>query len=157
MKVNRITGKVKELFYISTSSELDREVISPKVPINFFTKNKISDWKVKRVCFYPSIDQALSSMYPQDLTGMELYVYSPLGIRNESLIKPGITEVPEAWITDEYWYLVPIELRLKGIIKVNGKKGTGMDFRYGPRQTLGKLFKWDWKEKLNPWEKEKLK
>lgn len=154
MKLKRITGKLGELFYISSISDLDRKLLYPQVPINKFTKNKFEDWKTKRIVFYPTIDKALMGL-DQNLTGMTLYVYSPIGISKESLIKPDISMTPKSFLTDEYWYLQSVELRLLGSLVIN-KRGKERGFRYGPRQTEGKLYEWDWKENLKPWEKKKL-
>lgn len=154
MKVNRISGKVKNLYYISSLPDLDRKTIRPQVPVSMMTRNKFEDWKTKRICLYPGVDKALTGMN-QNLTGMTLYVYSPQGISMESLIKPSITEVPTAWITDEYWYLSSVQLRLVGSVTVKERIEPGLSYRYGPRQTEGKLYKWSWKENLKPWEKER--
>lgn len=151
MKIKRIHGK--ELFYISTSPNLDREMIKPQVPINSLTKNKFEDWKTKRVCFYPSIDNALSGMDHQNLSGMTLYVYSPTNIRQEFLEKPGLEKSPKVMITGEYWYKEPVELRYLGSITITGKEDKELIYRYGPRQSKGVLYKWIWEENLKPWEK----
>lgn len=155
MILNRLFKKSIDLYYISTSPDLDKKVIYPKIPNTLMVNNKIKDWKTKRICLYPSIDKALTSL-DQNLSNMILYIYSPIDVRKESLYKPNIVEVPEKSITEEYWYLAPIQLKLLGKIEVKDKILPSMKYRYGKRQLEHDLFKWKWEEVLKPWERSKF-
>lgn len=145
-----------DLYFVSTFSDLNGEIIKPKVPNNFLTKNKIGDYKTPRICFYPSVDKALVAL-SQELKGKELYIYQPRNINFDSLHKPNISEVPSCLLTDEFWYLDQVELRYLAAVKVEGKEKE-LAYHYGPRSTKAYLYKWKWEEILKPWEKEgKLK
>lgn len=156
MKVLRKSGKVENLYYASTLLGLDKNMLEPKIPKTFMTTNKIDDWKIKRICFYPKVWQAISGMTGGKLeNGLTIYIYSPLNLRNESLIKPGITQVPSSIVTDEYWYLAPIRLKLVGTITIESIDKT-LDYRYGVRGLKGEIIKYRWKELLKSWEKPNL-
>lgn len=149
MRVVRKSNLVKNLFYISPLDNLENEVLYPKVPVNFLTKNKFEDWQTKRICFYPTIDQCLSALTQQNLKGMKLTVYTPKGIFYENLIKPSITSVPTSQITDEYWYTTPVILKKLMDIKIIGEIDPRMNYSYGPRGTKGELSRWKWEEIKN--------
>ena len=143
--------KNNELFFISTFSDLDGEFVKPVVPNTFLRREKIGDYKTPRVCFYTSIDEALTAM-DQNLVGKELYVYHPRNITQNYLYKPTISEVPYTILLDEYWYLDRVELKYIAKIKII-KQGKELTYHYGPRSTKRSLYKWSWEEVLKPWEK----
>ena len=142
---------ISKLFYVSTFPDLEKEVLNPTIP-----NNKLSiDNKLPRISLFKSIDQALMSMSPKNLISTTLYVYRPLGLFSESLIKPGIDKIPESIFTEELWYLRPLRFKLVKEIEVTGLKDI-KKFKYGPRSLEGKLNVLSWTEKLKPWEKKKL-
>lgn len=143
MKLSRITGKVRDLFYVSQLDNLGGKALYP-------TTKSGSD--VKRICLYPSVDKALLAT-GLNLEGLTLHVYSPVNLRIESLIKPGVSQQASSILTDEYWYLAPITLKKIASIKVGTKKLPGLSYADGPRGTKKTLFMWDWEEILKPWEK----
>lgn len=143
--------KADDLFFISTFSDLDGEFVKPIIPNTFLKREKIGDYKTPRVCFYTSIDEALTAM-DQNLVGKELYVYHPRNITQDSLYKPTISEVPYTILLDEYWYLDKVELKYIAKIKIT-KQGKELTYHYGPRSTKRSLYKWSWEEVLKPWEK----
>lgn len=143
------------LYYISPLSNLSGKFIDPSVPNNFLTNNKVGDYKTKRVCFYPTIDEALIAL-SQELTNKELYVYKARNICRDSLYKPDISEVPNCMLTNEYWYLDKAELYYLGKLRVIGPKKVYY-YHYGPRSTKKELKSWKWEEVLdNKWDKKKL-
>ena len=147
-----------DLYFISSIPGLDNEIIHPIVPINFFTRNKIGDYKTPRIRLYPSIDDALTSLsgFSTELKNKEFYLYIPRGIFKESLVKPSILQVPDSQITNEYWYLKNLRLSFKAKVRVLGKDGKKFIYHYGPRSTEDMLYRWSWEEVLKPWEKSKL-
>lgn len=145
----------KNLYYVSSLSNLSGKYLSPGIPNNFLTNNKIGDYKTRRVCFYPTIDEALTAL-SQELSNKELYVYKARNISRDSLYKPDISEVPNCLLTNEYWYLNKVELSYLGKLKVIGPEKE-LQFHYGPRSTKRILKIWKWKEILdNKWDNKKL-
>ena len=144
--------RASDLYFISQFPDLDGEFIKPTVPNNFLKREKIGDYKTARVCFYTSIDHALTAM-DQNLTGKELYIYQPRNIDQDSLYKPSIDEAPYTILLDEYWYLDKVEVKLLTSIKVENKDSKELVYHYGPRSTKRTLYSWNWKENLKPWEK----
>ena len=151
----------KDLYFVSSLGNLDNTIIYPEVPNNLLTRNGWEDTKTKRIVLYPSVSEALIGLGREgrSLKGAKLYVYSPLAGFQESLIKPGIKDSPIIIETGEYWYLSSIKLKLIAEIEVEKKiPGEEIIYHYGPRSTIGYLYRWKWKEILKPWEKEgKLK
>lgn len=139
-----VTKKVKsdQLVFLSQDSDWDENVISPRIPDNFMTKNGYEDSKTPRVCFSTSIDKALRAL-SQKCTGMVLYVYRP-NSDNYKVITPTKKQVPDVDVTDERWITVPVALECIGQIKVIGDAGgPPLPYTYGKGQTA-ELFDWDW-------------
>lgn len=154
MKIIRETsfrGK-RKLYLASLNPDLDKEILLPTVPNNFLTKGKFEEWQIKRICLYENIDDALSSFLGQELKDSLVYIYEPVGVRPESLIKPSITSVPYIMQLPELWYCTSLRVKLAHVIQVSKKKST-LTYHYGPRQTKAFLYRWDWKEKLNKYGK----
>lgn len=141
MIIKRKTKSVSDLFYISPISNLDGEYIKPKSNL------------------YPDVDSALSgiSAIPGEDTNIEgatYYIYKPLMGRADSLIKPNIIESPKALVLPgEYWYLQELRLKFIAAIKVLGRNKLIGTYRVGPRQTLSRVYSWDWEEVLGKYQK----
>ena len=138
----------RNLYYASLLPDLDRDIILPKIPDNFLTRGRFAEYKIKRNCLYTTIDDALSSFLGQDLEGSVVYIYEPVGIKPDNLIEADITKIPYALSLPELWYCNSMRVRLTHIIKVGKKKKT-MVYHYGSRQTVAKIYKWHWNEKLD--------
>jgi hypothetical protein len=103
------------------------------------------------------VDDAISGKYLNETPEPLLYVYKATRLRNESLIKPGLSDCPYGLLVDEYWSLVNVKPELLGVIEVEtGKPFKKETYKYGPRQLESPLYRWEWKERLKPWEKSKL-
>lgn len=152
-----IKRKQKNLYYISLYPGLEKEIISPAVPNNFLTREKFQDNKTKRIRLYNTIEDALGGLFlGQKLENSELYVYSPMNINKESLIEPNdILTAPYYNCINELWYLKTCRLKPLGKIKVLDLKET-KHYLYGPRQTKGNVYIWNWEEILKPWERKKI-
>ena len=142
----------KQLYYASLLSDLDRDIILPKIPDNFLTRGRFAEYKIKRNCLYTTIDDALSSFLGQDLEGSVVYIYEPVGIKPDNLIEAGIADIPYSLVLPELWYCNSMRVKLTHIIKVDKKKKT-IEYHYGKRQTVAKIFKWHWEEKLDKYGK----
>lgn len=146
-------GLGRRNFYIaSLSPDLDNKLVMPKVPENFLVQKKIGDWQMKRIGLYETVSDSLSALLEQNLEGKLVYIYEPVAFNPESLIKPSITAVPYSMVLPEWWYCKSLRLRLTKVIQVTGKEKP-LEYRYGPRQTLGKLLRWTWENKKDKYGK----
>lgn len=150
MILKRKTG---ELYILSVHPDLDGEILYPKVPQNFLTQNKHSDWKTQRILLYPSVNGALRALSPQKLGGTKMYVYKAADLRKDSLVEPDITMVPNVFLTLEVWSLRPVRVRYVAEIEIDKPIEPGFSYHHGPRSTVSKVSDWKWKEVLKPWEK----
>lgn len=159
LRIKRTSGKVTNLYIVSSIPDLDKESVLPSIPNNFLTLEKIGN-KVARIRLYDNIDDALSATYlGQNIKDAEFYVYKSLRVRSESLTIPSITEAPYILNLDSYewWYLSKLKFNYIGKIKVGNKLKTTY-YNYGPKQLKAPLYKWEWEETgLKKWEKSKLK
>ena len=134
-------------YYVSTNPDLEKSIIKPTVPDNFLVRGKFIDWKTKRIRLYRTIEDAISGLYLGERfkDGTKVYVYRAVGINKDYLHGPqDITKVPYALILSEFWYTSSLRLERLGEIKIE-KKGEEK-FKYGPRQTVGKIYRWRWYE-----------
>jgi len=160
LRIKRTSGRVTNLYIVSSipPEVLEREIVEPSIPNNFLTLEKIGD-KVKRIRLYDNVSDALSSIYlGQNIKDSEFYVYRALGVRNESLIEPGILEIPYLLTLDsrEWWYLSKLRFNYITKIKVDKKKLTKY-FNYGRKSLKAPIYFWEFSEVLKKWEKPKLK
>ena len=90
------------------------------------------------------------------LKDSKLFVYTPLTLDKESLLGPrDLSSIPYYNCVEELWYLKSCRFKLVGEIKVENIKET-KTYHYGPRQTIGNVYIWNWKEILKPWERKKI-
>lgn len=129
------------LFFLSDKN-MDGKTLTPRVPNNFLIKNGYEDNKTPRVCFAPSIDQALMAI-SRNLKDEELYVHQPKNVNKKSIYKPSIKEVPDVKITGEIWYTEPVELECVGKILITADDGKdGHKYTYG--NNTAELYGWNW-------------
>lgn len=152
------TGILENLIFVSPHPNLEREYLDPVIPKNFLTNKKYIDYQLPRFQLYTNVDDAISGKYLEETPPPTLYVYRATRLRNESLIKPTLTDCPYGLLIDEYWSLINVKPELLGIIEVETRKPIKREkYKYGPRQLGAPLLRWSWKEKLEKWEKPKLK
>lgn len=144
----------KQLYFLS-GVRMDDELLEPRIPDNYFTKNGYEDSKTPRICVAQSIGKCLMGL-SQNLTGAELYVHildePDKGVLRKSLYKPTAKEVPDSAITGELWITVPMNIRCIGKIKVisdDGKKGHKFTYGDGMEAELYG-WKWKWVDKYHP-------
>lgn len=134
-------------FYVSTLPDLDKKIIKPGIPDNFLVRGKFVDNKIRRIRLYKTIEEAISGLYLGEnfRKGTKMYVYRALGINKDYLLGPmNIVKVPYAMLIKEFWYTSSLRLEKIGEVKLE-KKGEEI-FKYGPRQTQAKLYRWSWYE-----------
>lgn len=134
-------------YYVSTLPGLEKEIIKPDIPVNFLTRGKYIDYKMKRIRLYKTIEEAISGLYLGEnfKKGTKIYIYRALGIKGDNLLGPmNINEVPYSFLIREYWYTGNLRLEKLGEVKIV-KKGEET-YKYGPRQTTAKLYRWKWYE-----------
>lgn len=155
IKIQRTTGKVKNLIFVHPDMNLGESILFPSIPNDFLVTRKFINWQVPRIKLYTTIDDAISGKYLGSIIeGMNLGVYQVLGVREENLIKPGLSDCPYGLEVEEWWYLVTLRCKLLGEIQV-GEIKDKLTYHYGPRQTRATLYRWQWEEILKPWEKKK--
>lgn len=152
------TGLLENLIFVSPFPKLERELLDPIIPRNFLTSKKYIDYQLPRFQLYTNVDDAISGKYLGETPEPLLYVYKASRLRNESLIQPTLTDCPYGLLVEEYWSLINVKPEFLGVIEIDSKKPWKKEtYKYGPRQLSAPLFRWSWKEKLEKWEKSKLK
>ena len=151
------TGKIENLIFVSPLPNLERELLDPIIPRNFLVNKKYIDSQLPRFQLYTTVDDAISGRYLDETPEQKLYVYKAGRLRNESLIKPGLTDCPYCLIVDEYWSLINVKPEFLGTIELETERPIKKEvYKYGPRQLNAYIQRWTWKEVLKPWEKSKL-
>lgn len=130
--------KTQKIFFISKTS-MNEDVLAPRIPENYFTKNGFEDNKTPRICFSETIDGALMGL-GRNLEGETLYVHTPEVPVN--IIRPTTKQVPDCGITKEVWVTEKVALEYQGKIKVGITIDEPIKFRYG--NNTAELFKWNW-------------
>ena len=127
-----------KLYFVSKVS-MDDELLKPRIPDNYLTRNGYEDNKTSRVCFSETIEGCLSGL-SQNIDGWELYVHVPDG--EYEVIKPTIKQVPDANITKERWICSNVVIRCIGKIKVKDNEKPGIKYKYGNNEA--ELYTWDY-------------
>lgn len=145
IKVDPNSGKVGNLYFVSTESGLENKLLEPYIPNNFLTRGKFVNWQVPRFRLYTTIDDALSGVYLGANLGVGsvYHVYKATGLRNENLFLPSITDAPYNMLISEWWYTALVSCEYIGDVKVSGIKEK-CNFRYGPRNSIAELIKWNY-------------
>lgn len=131
-----------DLFFIS-DKYMDGAILNPRIPDNYFTQNGYEDITTPRVCFCSKVNNCLTAL-GQNVSGKEFYVYSPSTREGLEVWQPNEHSVPDFKVTNEYWILKPVQLKLVGRIRCTGSVGDGQRFTYGGdfAQTYDWNYKW---------------
>ena len=134
-----------KLYFVSKVS-MDDELLKPRIPDNYLTRNGYEDNKTPRVCFSETIEGCLSGL-SQNIDGWELYVQVPDG--EYEVIKPTVKQVPDVNITKERWICSNVDIKCIGKIKVKDNGKPGIKYKYGNNEA--ELYTWDyeWIAKYN--------
>ena len=131
-----------DLFFIS-DKYMDGAILNPRIPDNYFTQNGYEDITTPRVCFCSKVNNCLTAL-GQNVSGKKFYVYSPATREGLEVWQPNEHSVPDSKVTNEYWILKPVQLKLVGRIRCTGSIGDGKRFTYGGdfAQTYDWNYKW---------------
>lgn len=130
----------RNLYFISEKN-MDGEVLQPRIPDNFFTKNGYEDKTTKRVCFSSSIDGCLMGL-SMNCKNKTFFVHTPED-DNIDFITPTIKQVPDSKITGEKWVTKPVKIKCVSKIQVSDDDGKpGKEFKYGDNKA--ELYGWKW-------------
>lgn len=127
------------LFFLSETN-MDGQILTPRIPRNFFTDNGFEDNKTRRVCFAPSIDKCLLGL-SMNCKNKEYFVHVPIG--SFTVIYPTKIDVPDIEITGEIWVCDPVKIECVGKIKVDDRNGLVYKYTYGDNIN-DVLFGWNW-------------
>jgi hypothetical protein len=127
------------LFFLSETN-MDGQILTPRIPRNFFTDNGFEDNKTRRVCFAPSIDKCLLGL-SMNCKNKEYFVHVPIG--SFAVIYPTKIDVPDVEITGEIWVCDPVKIECVGKIRVDDRNGLVYKYTYGDNIN-DVLFGWNW-------------
>lgn len=130
------------LYHISPIN-LNGQILIPRIPVNFLTRNGFEEDATPRISFCPSISGCLTAI-SKNLKNMVFNVY----IIDESYSTPQIRhvtnrEVPDQSLTGEVWVLNPVKLKWVTRIKVI-KATDELTYTYGNH--VGKTYRWKYRE-----------
>ena len=117
----------KKLYFISEQN-INKNILFPRIPNNYFTQHGYEDNKHERVCFCKTIEKCLMalSMNCKDLV---FNVYEVDNVDDYQIFKPSTIEVPDSNITGELWILTPVKIRFVGKIKcIDSTENDGYTF-----------------------------
>lgn len=135
------------ILYHLSSENMDGKTLTPRIPNNWFTYKGYENNKTPRVCFAPSIDNALCAM-ARNISNQTFYVHIPVH-KPRKIIKPTRFSVPDAHITKEIWVTEDVKIKCIGKIKITGD-GDSYPFRYGKffqHKEYCDAWKWKWIDK----------
>lgn len=150
-------GKSQNLYFISGIS-MDDELLVPRIPDNYMTRNSFEDNVTPRVCFSATIDGALMGL-SQDIKGKKFYVHVPEDGQRLTIIKPAVASVSDQLITHEHWVMEKVNLRCIGQIEITGDGDNEYEYTYkkykytkkhaveihGAKEYKAKLYDWKWR------------
>ena len=150
-------GKSQNLYFISGIS-MDDELLVPRIPDNYMTRNSFEDNVTPRVCFSATIDGALMGL-SQDIKGKKFYVHVPEDGQCLTIIKPAVASVPNQLITHEHWVMEKVNLRCIGQIEITDDGDNEYEYTYkkykytkrhvveihGAKEYKVKLCDWKWR------------
>lgn len=124
-----------KLYHVSRFSNLT--TLIPKAPQNILTHYGLEDGVTKRVSFAPSIALCLRGLgLAKIITNKDLFVYSPVNVDRKYLLKPKPEQVPDVRLTNEYWYLKPVNVKLVAVIRGGKVIDPRVYFIGGPKSPL---------------------
>ena len=138
---------IKNLYHVSENN-LDGQILNPKIPSNYMTKNGYEDNSTPRVCFSTSINGCLAGL-SSNIEGKEFYIMVPDDISKYEVLSPGVDEVPDVQITKEKWICEPVTLKCIGKISVADAMDTPQKYKYS--NNIAYLYYWNysWINKYN--------
>lgn len=139
---HKLKNYKKKLYFIS-ESDIDGQILIPRVPKNFLTKMGYEDSKTPRICFSDDPGKCLIAM-SKNIKGKIFNVYEPDESAKNNLYKPNNKAVPDQEITGEMWVTEPVKMNKVGSIFVSSDDGKdGVKYFYGKRK-YAKLYRWNY-------------
>lgn len=119
-----------KLYHIS-EEDLNGQILQPRIPDNFLTKQGYEDNKTPRISLCKSVNGCLTAI-SANLKNKVFNVY----LIDESYAIPNIkeitnNEVPDQSLTEEVWVLNPIKLKYGFKIRVLGAYPKSLKYKYG--------------------------
>lgn len=147
-KIEEINNYDGKLYWLSERDDLEGQLMTPKVPKNYFTENGYEDNQTERLWFSPSIDESLSGN-AHNITGKTYTVYEPEDPVT-TVYKPNKGAVPDAEITGELWVKDPVILKPVARISVTGRSNQdSMKFDYGDFKAERHGWEWNYEWKAD--------
>lgn len=124
----------KKLYHLSETN-LDGNILHPRVPNNYMTNNGYEENKTPRVCFSTSIEGSLIGM-SANLKGKTFYVHELISYNNLKIKenKDILNMVPDANLTKETWVLNPVKVKCVSKIKVTDSNDKVLKYKYGDKE-----------------------
>ena len=121
------------LYHVSRNPNLT--TLIPMRPRHFLTVHGLENGRRKRISFGRSVKGCLRALDGGGKPGEDLYVYSPISINPKYLYRPTRKEVPDSRITNEYWYLRPVNVKLVAVVH-RGKIVNPKVFYFDPHSSV---------------------
>ena len=132
--------KYNDKLYFISMEDINDNVLFPRIPDNYFTRNGYEDNIHKRVCFCKTIEKCLMAL-SKNCENLVFSVYEIDDATKYQVYKPDISEVPDSAVTEELWILKPVKLKYIGKIKCTKSiENDGHIFKYGDK--IAKLYDW---------------
>lgn len=127
-----------QLYFVSTEN-LDKKILAPRIPSNYFTRNNFEENTTPRVCLSTSIEGACIGL-SQAIEGTKLYVHTP--VNDINYYTPTTEEVPDRKFSHEVWVKEPVRMKCIGQIKIT-EATKSHKFTYGKTHE-GELWEWSY-------------
>ena len=98
-----------KLYFISID-KINNNILYPRIPNNYFTKNAYEDNKQERICLCKNINKCLMAL-SKNCKDLTFNVYEVDDINKYQVYRPSIEEVPDSIITEELWIITPVKLK----------------------------------------------
>ena len=142
--LNENVNRNVSLYHIS-KIDISNNILIPRIPNNYFTRNGFENNTVKRISASTTINGCIAGL-SMNCKNMEFFVYKlvPPYDNNSLKIKvPTTKDVPDCKLTNEIWILNDAKCELVGKIKVLDSINKPYKFKYGNNEA--ELYYWNYK------------
>ena len=120
LKIKEAKGNTSDPVFYHVSLNDDLQTLVPRIPSSSMFGENIS---IPRVCVSPDIEKCIQAIPASRISaGTIIYVYKPKMINGTRYYKPSKREVPDRNLTDEYWILDDVVVKLDHAIIVKSVK-----------------------------------
>ena len=139
-----------KLYHLSEQNH-DGEIFEPR-PMDRDRVMEGENWKLPRICVAKTIGGALSAISDcmQQPIGMKFWVHVPTNLealfKLRKVHKPTLKQVPDSFVTGEYWLKAPAKMECIGQIIIDDIDDSADDIYYMIDDTRERLdiYKWSW-------------